>query len=70
MNREQVHSTAIESVGYHPATQTLEIEFTNGSVYQYRGVPDTLHKKLMSAPSKGKFHYNYIMRRFHFTRIR
>ena len=70
MNREQVVSSAIKSVGYDPTTQTLEVEFINGSVYQYREVPISLYTEFMSASSKGKFHYHHIMRRFHYSRTR
>ena len=70
MNREQVQSSAIKSVGYDATTQTLEVEFIKGSVYQYRGVPISLYTEFMSAPSMGKFHYNHIMRKFHYIRTR
>lgn len=66
MNRIPVSSSNVSSVGYDPETQTLEIEFNNGSIYQYFNVPQTVHEALMGASSVGKFlnaqikgHYRY-----------
>jgi len=39
MLRMSVSSSNISSVGYDPKTQTLEVEFHNGGVYQYFNVP-------------------------------
>lgn len=55
MNREPVSSSNIRAIGYDPNTQVLEVEFTNGSVYQYANVPNELHEALMSAGSHGSF---------------
>ena len=35
MKREPVSSSTIASIGYDPDSQTLEIQFLNGSVYLY-----------------------------------
>jgi len=53
MDREQVESRSIRSIGYELRSDTLEIEFKHGGVYQYFGVPLGDYEKLMSAPSKG-----------------
>ena len=59
MEREQVKSSNIKSVGYDPALQLLEIEFQDGSVYQYNDVPRRVRDELMTAPSLGSyFHAN------------
>ena len=58
MDRISVRSSNIVSVGYDSVSETLEIEFDNG-VYQYSGVPDVVHRGLMSASSPGRyFHRN------------
>jgi hypothetical protein len=49
------NSSNIESVGYDPETQTMEVEFTNGNVYQYFDVPQAVQEELMRAESAGKF---------------
>ncbi len=60
MNRITVASSAIRSVGYDATSRTLEIEFHKGAVYQYRPVPEEVHRRLMSAPSKGAFFRDHI----------
>lgn len=55
MEREAVTSSNVESVGYDPDTQTLEVEFKGGKIYWYRGVPAEVHAELMAAPSAGRF---------------
>ena len=39
MDRIQVRSSNIRSIGYDQKTQTLEVEFLKGGVYQYFDVP-------------------------------
>ncbi len=55
MTREPVSSSAIASVGYEPATLTLEIEFHSGAVYRYLGVPERVYHELLAADSKGTY---------------
>ena len=61
MNRVPVTSSALSSVGYELNTLTLEIELSNGRVYQYFGVPETVFQDLMNSSSKGQ-HYNQHIR--------
>ena len=60
MRRRSVSSSSVASVGYDAKTQTLEIEFQSGSVYDYGEVPPEVFKGLMEAPSKGRFFSNEI----------
>jgi hypothetical protein len=53
MERETVESTMIASVGYDPETKTLEVEFQDGGIWQYKDVPDEEYRALMDADSKG-----------------
>lgn len=55
MNRDHVQSSNIESIGYDSGRQTLEIEFLNGSIYQYFDIPQHIYDGLMGADSQGKF---------------
>jgi KTSC domain len=55
MNRIPVSSSNLASVGYDPATQTLEVEFLNGGIYNYSGVPSSVYSGLMSAVSHGTY---------------
>ena len=55
MQRQQVESSSIQSVGYDSDRHVLEVEFENGSVYHYFLVPRSIHAGLMAAESKGRF---------------
>jgi len=55
MRRTPVGSSNIASIGFDPPTSTLEVEFTNGRVYQYFDVPERLYQAFLSADSKGGF---------------
>ena len=57
------------SIGYDRQTETLEIEFGSGRVYQYYGVPDNLHNEIMQTPSKGQFFNTYIRDQYPFSRV-
>jgi hypothetical protein len=50
-------------VGYDPATNTLEVEFLNGSIYHYFNVPPSIYSGLMSASSHGSYLDQYVTRR-------
>ena len=69
MERTQVTSTDLCSVGYDPESLTLEIEFKKGAVYQYSGVPAEAYQGLMSAPSHGKYFNANIRNCYSFVRF-
>lgn len=50
-----VESASVRSVGYSTSSRTLEVEFVNGSVYQYFDVPQPTYAGLLAAPSIGNF---------------
>lgn len=69
MDKQNVASSNVKAVGYDDHTQTLEVEFLNGRVYQYYGVPENMHSQFMQVPSKGKFLLAYIKDQFPFSRV-
>ncbi|MEP1150905.1 MAG: KTSC domain-containing protein [Balneola sp.] len=69
MNRTAVDSSNIASIGYDDATQTLEIEFLNGSVYQYFDVPQQVYNELMGQGSKGQYLARNIKGNYRYTRV-
>lgn len=40
MQRVRVYSSTMASVGYDAASSKLQIEFTSGSIYEYRNIPE------------------------------
>jgi hypothetical protein len=69
MLRTPVSSSNLRSVGYDPRTQTLEIEFNSGDIYQYFNVPAIIYQGLMSAGSHGKYFNQNIKKTYHYLRI-
>lgn len=55
MNRTAVDSSSIAEIGYEAGTQTLEVEFNNGGIYRYFGVPASVYDAFISCDSKGRF---------------
>lgn len=62
-----VQSSNLASVGYE--NRTLYIAFHSGGLYSYVGVPESLYRELLSAPSKGKFFHAYIKGAYPYQRI-
>jgi prevent-host-death family protein len=62
-------STTMAGVGYDATTQTLEIEFRNGHVYQYHGVEAETFEQLMNARSKGQFLNAHVRNSYPFSRV-
>ena len=51
IRRQPVVSTALRSVGYDKGRAVLQVEVSNGSVYDYLGVSPEDHDALMNAAS-------------------
>lgn len=69
VDRQPVTSSNIASVGYDDAAQALEVEFLNGSIYQYFGVPSAVHSALLSADSVGGYFSRSIKNSYQFVRL-
>lgn len=65
-----VKSSNITSIGYDPATATLEVQFKNGGRYQYAGVDARTHGALMGADSIGAHFHQHIKPAFKGTPAR
>ncbi len=64
MEHQTVSSTNLASVGYDRKSETLEVHFQNGSVFQYHDVPPETHEQLMQAKSVGGFFHRSIKNDF------
>ena len=69
MNRQAVTSSNIASVGYDADSQTLEIEFLNGGVYQYFDVPQHIYDGIMSADSHGQYLAQNIKGAYRYSKV-
>jgi hypothetical protein len=64
-----VSSSNIASIGYETSTQTLQILFHSGGLYQYSGVPQSIHNGIMSAPSHGQYFHRNIKDVYSFVKL-
>jgi hypothetical protein len=51
----------IQAVGLDEQTNELEVVFTSGKIYRYKGVPKTIYEQLLVADSKGAFMKSFII---------
>lgn len=54
-NWTPVSSTNIAAYRYNPGTHVLQVKFTSGRVYGYKGVPQNIVDDFSTADSKGKY---------------
>lgn len=55
MQSVEVNSSVIARVGYEPFQKRLELTYRDGDVYNYFGVPFSLHRELLESSSIGGF---------------
>ena len=70
MERKRLNASNIRSAGYDSRSRVLEIEFSNGGIFQYSGVSDEVYRRLVNAPSPGSFFRDEIEESFTGKRIR
>jgi len=57
---QSVSSSNIAAIGYDTESQSVYVQFLNGSSYAYKGVPEHEFENLRTAPSVGSyFNRNY-----------
>jgi hypothetical protein len=69
MNVTAVESFTLATIAYDRTRGLLQLEFSSRAVYQYFGVPASVHEDLLRAPSKGSYFNRAIRGRFPFSRI-
>ena len=55
VRRQSVDSSSIRVGRYDAEDQTLELEYVNGGVYKYFGVPEFVHRRLLTSDRPGAF---------------
>ncbi len=60
LERKEVKSSNITSIGYDPKGKRLEVEFWNGKLYRYHPVTEEAYKQMMNAESIGSWFYKNI----------
>ena len=69
MQRQNVRSSNLSSVGYNLSQMVLGIHLNDGSIYQYFNVPQSIYTNLMSASSHGKYFHTNIQHNYRYTRV-
>ena len=64
-----VTSSNIQGVSYDRDTQTLYVQFKNGSEYSYASIPSDEYEELISATSVGSYFNDNIKGQYAFTRV-
>jgi YD repeat-containing protein len=70
MERKKVNSSQIRAIGYDPSGQILEVELSDGSVWQYSRVPSETHRRLLAAPSIVSYYRDNIEEDYSRKRLR
>jgi hypothetical protein len=69
--RIPTNSSKLASIGYDESSHTLEIEFRDGSVFEYYHVPPGVYHGLKDSSSKGYYFETNISRSHHpYKRLR
>ncbi len=63
------NSSRIRSVGYDERNQLLEVELSNGSIYQYSRVSPEVHRRFMAAPNPTSYYDDKIAEEYSARRV-
>lgn len=70
MHRDPVNSSSLNSVGYDPKRQILEVEFVDGDVYQYFDIPRQTYEEFLQTDSMGQYMNWQIKERYRYRQVR
>ena len=70
MDRKKVSSSQIRSVGYEAGSQTLEVEMSDGTIWQYTSVPSEVYRRLIAAPTIASYYRDNIEEEYSRKRTR
>ena len=66
IKRQSIKSSNLESIGYDPESEILEVEFKGGGIYRYHKVPSQIWDEFQQAKSKGSHFHAKIKNKFEF----
>lgn len=66
---KEVSSSNLLSVGYDASNRVLYVRFKQSGTYAYYDVPQSTYIGLMSAPSHGTYHADYIKYSFKYKKL-
>lgn len=62
-------SSNVNRISYDDESSTLEVEFHNGSIYQYFDVPQQVWEQFKAAGSKGQFIHQVLKGQYRYARV-
>ena len=68
MDVTAVESSTLVTIAYDRTRELLQLEFNSRAIYQYFGVPATVHEALLRAPYKGSYFNQAIRGKFPYSR--
>jgi hypothetical protein len=69
MTRKPLSSGKLKSAGYDESARVMHIEFSNGDVFEYKGVSREIYRQLMASPSPSSFFEDKIDEQFSGRRL-
>jgi hypothetical protein len=69
MEMIQVASSNIAAIGYDEDSSTLQVEFNNGTVYQYFDIPEHLFEGLRDSDSVGGYLAAQIKGNYRYSKV-
>jgi len=69
MDRKNIESSMIRSIGHDADSATLEIEFNSGAVWQYFDFPESTWHEFEGAVSQGEFFHSDIKNQYSETQV-
>ncbi len=70
MECKRLNAGRIRAVGYDSRARVLELEFSDGSIYQYTGVGDEVHRRLVSSSAAASYFRDNIEEEYPAKRMR
>jgi len=70
MERKEVESKLIRSIGYDTEKQMMEVEFTTTMIYEYRHFPEAVYNKILEARSIDNYFRDNIVNRYPYVRMK
>ena len=70
VDMHSVSSSNVAALGYDPVAEVVYVEFNNGTMYTYSGVPEHMYHALDNATSIGSYLLHNVKNVYPYQRIR
>ncbi len=70
MERTNIDTRLIKSMGYDKEKKIMEVEFSSDMIYQYNNFPEDLYNEIVNHKNIDKFFKINIVNRYHYKRLK